>query len=104
MTCHGPDKEGNPLFCKVYRIETGLLMGTPQGRQDAYPTKAGKMPALQGFFQNVDQPVDLLDRVVVDEADADDAVGRVEAERLAQPVGVHVAAADRDPGAVDHLA
>ena len=30
MTCHGPNKEGDPLLCKAYRLDTGLLMGTPQ--------------------------------------------------------------------------
>jgi len=34
-----PDEESNLLLCGVYRLDTGLLMGTLQGRLEAYPTR-----------------------------------------------------------------
>jgi hypothetical protein len=37
-----PDEENNLLLCEPYRLDTGLLMGTPQVRQDAYPTRQAR--------------------------------------------------------------
>ena len=48
-----------------------------------------------------DQPVDLLERVVVDHRDPHDAVAVGEAEMLDQPARMEVAEADADPVGVD---
>ena len=64
------------------------------------PTSAsGRLP--QRLVQGRDQPVDLVQRVVVDHRDADDAVLLGEAEVLDQAAGVEVAEADADAVAVD---
>ena len=34
-----PDEENNLLLCGVYRLDTGLLMGTPQCRLEAHDTR-----------------------------------------------------------------
>jgi len=57
----------------------------------------------QSLFENIDQPFDLLRRVVVHEADADHTIIGIEAEGLTEVIGVHVTVADRDTGSIDDL-
>ena len=73
----------------------------------AAPVKVGSSDDCRGArrdpLEGLEQPVDLLGRVVVDEPDAQHATGLGESEPLDQPGRVEVAVPGRDPVASERL-